>query len=82
MEATIRQPFNQAQIELLNTMASLKSEADLIELKQAIARFFAERADREMERLWENGTINEKTLESWKHEHMRTPYRTNATIPA
>lgn len=82
MEATVRQPFNQAQLELLSTMASLKSEADLIELKQAIARFFAERADREMERLWENGTINEETLKSWEHEHMRTPYRTNATVTA
>ena len=77
MEAAIRQPFNQAQLELLSTMASLKSEDDLIELKRAIACFFAERADREMERLWDNGTINEATLESWKHEHMRTPYRTN-----
>ena len=82
MDATIRQPFNQAQLELLNTMASLKSEADLIELKQAIARFFAERADREMERLWENGTINEETLKLWEHEHMRTPYRSNAIVMA
>ena len=82
METTIRQPFNQAQLELLSTMASLKSEADLIELKQAIALFFAERADREMERLWENGTINEETLKSWEHEHMRTPYRTTATVTA
>lgn len=80
MEATLRQPFNQAQIELLSTMANLQSETDLLELKQAIARFFAERADREMERLWENGTINEETLQSWEHEHMRTPYRTNATV--
>lgn len=55
-------------------MASLSTEDDLIELKQAIARFFAERADREMERLWENGTNNEETLKSWEHEHMRTPY--------
>lgn len=77
MEATIRQPFNPAQIELLSTMASLSTEDDLIELKQAIVRFFAERADREMERLWENGTINENTLETWKHEHMRTPYHQN-----
>lgn len=61
-------------------MASLNTEADLVELKQAIARFFAERADREMERLWENGTINEETLESWSHEHMRTPYR-SSNIP-
>lgn len=74
MEAVIRQPFNPAQIELLSTMASLSTEDDLIELKQAIARFFAERADREMDRLWENGTINEGTIEEWAHEHMRTPY--------
>ncbi len=74
MESVVRQPLNSAQIELLSTMASLNTEDDLIELKQAIARFFAERADREMERLWENGTINEETLNSWEHEHMRTPY--------
>ena len=77
MEAVIRQPFNSAQIELLSTLASLNTETDLMELKQAISRFFAERADREMERLWENGTINENTLETWKHEHMRTPYHQN-----
>ncbi len=46
METTIRQPFNPAQLELLSTMASLNTEADLFELKQALARFFADRADR------------------------------------
>ena len=78
METTVRQPFNPAQLELLSTMASLNTEADLIELKQALARFFADRADREMERLWNEGTINEETLESWKQEHMRTPYHQDA----
>jgi hypothetical protein len=80
MESHVRQPFNPAQLELLSTMASLTTEADLIELKQAIARFFAERADREMERLWDEGTINEETLKAWEHEHMRTPYRKNNTV--
>ena len=80
MESHVRQPFNPAQLELLSTMASLTTEADLIELKQAIARFFAERADREMERLWDDGTINEETLKSWEHEHMRTPYIQNNTV--
>ena len=79
MEANVRQPFNPAQLELLSTMASLNTEADLIELKQAIARFFAERADRELERLWDDGTINEETLKLWEHEHMRTPYKQNNT---
>ena len=80
MESHVRQPFNPAQLELLSTMASLTTEADLIELKQAIARFFAERADREMERLWGDGTINEETLKSWEHEHMWTPYLQNNTV--
>ena len=70
----VNQPFNRAQIEILNAMASLKSEEDLRELKQAISNFFAERADREMERLWEEGVINEEVIEGWKNEHMRTPY--------
>ncbi|MBR4136024.1 MAG: hypothetical protein IKU03_06420 [Bacteroidales bacterium] len=79
MGTTIRQPFNPAQLELLSTMASLNTEADLIELKQALSRFFADRADRELERLWNEGAINEETLESWKHEHMRTPYHQDTT---
>lgn len=78
MGTTIRQPFNPAQLELLSTMASLNTEADLIELKQVLTRFFADRADREMERLWDEGIINEETLEFWKHEHMRTPYHQEA----
>ena len=70
METTIRQPFNPAQLELLSTMASLNSESDLIELKQVLAHFFADRADREMERLWDEseggknaGSMISKTFE-------------------
>ena len=43
-------------------------------MQQAISNFFAERADSEMERLWEEGVINEEVIEGWKNEHMRTPY--------
>ena len=74
MATVVNQPFNRVQIEILNAMANLKSEEDLRELKQAISNFFAERADSEMERLWEEGVINEEVIEGWKNEHMRTPY--------
>lgn len=74
MATVVNQPFNRAQIEILNAMVSLKSEEDLRELQQAISNFFAERADSEMERLWEEGVINEEVIEGWKNEHMRTPY--------
>ena len=75
MEATIRQPLNAAQIELLNSVAYLDNEEDLRELKNTLARFFAKLADKELDRLWEEGVINEEVIEQWGHEHMRTPYR-------
>ena len=71
MERTV---FNQAQIELLGAMSALKSEAELIALKHAISEFFARRADEEMEKLWNDGTWNEQTIENLRTAHYRTPY--------
>lgn len=67
--------FNSAQIELLDAMASVQSEVELIALKHAISEFFARRADEEMERLWQSGEWNEQTIESLKNAHYRTPYK-------
>lgn len=67
--------FNSAQIELLDAMASVKSEAELIALKHAISEFFARRTDEEMERLWQSGEWNEQTIEDLKNTHYRTPYK-------
>jgi hypothetical protein len=71
MERTI---FNQAQIEMLGALSAIHSEADLYALKHAISEFFANRADKEMEKLWENGTWNEQTLKDLRTAHYRTPY--------
>jgi len=47
-----------------------------ITLHQAkMANYYAQKVNEEMERLWENGTINERTIKEWGNEHMRTPYR-------
>ncbi len=74
MEATLKQPFNAAQLELLGMLSCLKTDENLRELKHALSVFFAERADKEMDRLWQEGVINEQVIEGWKNEHMRTPY--------
>ena len=63
-----------AKLELLNALNSIKSEADLIEFKDLIAQFFARKAQKSIDALWEDGTINEETIEQWGKEHMRTPY--------
>lgn len=49
-----------AILELLNALNSIKSEADLIEFKDLIAQFFACKAQKSIDALWEDGYINEK----------------------
>ena len=71
MERTI---LNQAQIEMLGALSAIKSDADLYALKLTISEFFANRADREMEKLWNDGTWNEQTLKDLRTAHYRTPY--------
>lgn len=73
--STPRTIFNKAQIELLDTMASIESDDELMALKHAISEFFARRADEEMERLWQSGEWNEQTLQELKNAHYRTPYK-------
>lgn len=67
--------FNEAQQEMLSAMASLNTEEDLLALKHAISEFFARRADKEMEKLWQEGTWNEQTLKDLEKAHYRTPYK-------
>ena len=83
MEATMeRTVFSPAQVEILNTISQLHSDEDLQELRHWLARFFAMRADRELERLWNEGVITEQTIEDWGKEHMRAPYCSNKFAPA
>lgn len=67
--------FNEAQLELLNVMASIKDDEELLALKHVISEFFARRADEEMEKLWQSGEWNEQTLLDLKTAHYRTPYQ-------
>jgi hypothetical protein len=70
-----------AQLELLNALKNINSEAELNEFKDLVAHFFAEKAQKAIDALWDEGVINEETINQWGAEHMRTPYRyaTNRT---
>ena len=74
MDAKVTQPLNAAQIELLNSVAHIDSEEDLRELKHALSMFFAKLADREMDRLWEEGKWSQEKIDETLKEHLRTPY--------
>ncbi|MBS7364003.1 MAG: hypothetical protein UH071_03100 [Paludibacteraceae bacterium] len=64
-----------AKLELWNAVNCIHSQSDLDEFKNLIAKFFAEKAQKAIDALWEDGAINEETIETWGKEHMRTPYR-------
>ena len=67
--------INPAQYELLNLLSCINKEEDLVELKNVIVAFLNTRLQKEIDSLWENGTLNEETVKSWSEEQMRTPYK-------
>ena len=71
MERTI---FNNAQLEILDLMSYVESKETLDEIRDMLSCYFAEKAQKEIDKLWEARTINDDVVEGWKTEHMRTPY--------
>ena len=63
-----------AQLELLNALNNINSEAELNEFKNLVAHFFAQKAQKAIDKMWDEGLINADTIEQWGTEHMRTPY--------
>ncbi|MBQ8867610.1 MAG: hypothetical protein IJ013_07820 [Bacteroidaceae bacterium] len=64
-----------AQLELMNALNNINSEAELNEFKDLVAHFFAQKTQKAIDALWDEGKINEETINQWGTEHMRTPYR-------
>ncbi len=67
--------FNPAQMRILHMMSFIKTPKELDNLEDAIAQYFAKKADQGMDALCDSGAISLDTIESWGNEHMRTPYK-------
>jgi len=67
-------PMSNLQLELLKLYATNLSEQQLLDIKRMLAAYFAEQIDREMTALWEEKKWDDTTIETWKHERLRTPY--------
>ena len=64
-----------AQLDVLNLVKGIQTEGDYNDFRNMLARYFADKAQKQIDALWENGKINEQTIEQWGNERMRTPYR-------
>ncbi len=62
------------QLELLKLFKYELPDNQLEEIKSILAKYFADKATNEMDRLWNENNWNNDTMDEWKSEHLRTKY--------
>lgn len=67
--------MNEAQMMILESFAGVQDEQELNALMDVLRSFYASRLEAEMQRLWDDGTLNQEKLDQLRDEHLRTPYR-------
>ena len=67
--------MNQSQMMILESFAGARDEQEANDLMDVLRSFYANRLEAEMQRLWDNGTLDQKSLDRLQSEHARTPYR-------
>ncbi len=70
--------MNQAQLQLLDMLSFIDTQEALLDLNKVISDYFVRKADAEMDKMWNEGTLNEKKIEEFRLLHERTPY--NKTV--
>ena len=67
--------MNESQMMILESFAGARDEQELNALMDVLRDFYAMRLETEMQRLWDNGTLDQQALDQLRGEHLRTPYR-------
>ncbi len=67
--------MNETQMMILESFAGAQDEQELNALMDVLRNFYASRLEAEMQRLWDNGTLDQQALDKLHGEHLRTPYR-------
>ena len=69
------QKLNEAQLCLLEAFAGARSREEADELRDVIRDYYARKLEEELEKLWEDGTLDQEKLDELKEQHLRTPYK-------
>ncbi len=62
------------QLELLKTFSYDLSESQINEIREILAKYFAQKATSEMDKFWEENNWSDETIENLAQEHLRTKY--------
>lgn len=64
-----------ARLDALNVVQGINTEEEYLDFRNLLARYFAEKAQKAIDAMWDKGEISETTIEKWGNTKMRTPYR-------
>jgi hypothetical protein len=61
----IDKPLTNAQLELLKMFSHDLSDSDLLVLRRSLAKFFADQASDEMDKIWEESGLSNEQMDIW-----------------
>lgn len=71
----MKMTYNEAaQLEVYQALKNIQTESELNELKLVLSNFFASRAQKEIDHLWDEKKLDQKKLDELRGQHLRTPY--------
>lgn len=70
MEETLQMPLNKAQLDLLKLFSRVSDEKELMEIKDLVVEYYANKLNREMDKIWDERGYTQDTMNEWlTHEH-------------
>lgn len=74
MENISLDSLSNGQKQIINMVSHLKTNEEIEGVRNAILGYLTRKLDDEMNKLWADGTLNDKKIESFRNLHERTPY--------
>jgi hypothetical protein len=62
------QPLTNLQLELLKLYSTNLAQKDLVEIKRILANYFAQRAIKEADKIWEEKGLSNEDMDKWLDE--------------
>ena len=69
-------PLSYPQLALMNAAANVTSQDDLDALRLTLSLFFAERAQKAIDKMWDEGTFDQHKLDELRGQHLRAHSKT------
>ena len=67
--SVLNYPLTNVQMELLKLFSTNMTDEEVIELKGVIARFYAQKATAEADKIWDERGLTNEDMEKWLNEN-------------